>query len=92
MPGYLAKVLGENFQFEFDDDIQSMNFSRTIYVDAENETGAETGALDIVQQQLRSHALWNEHGTQQVLVEQLEPFDESATLVIDHDFFWYFAE
>jgi len=92
MPGYLARVKGENFKFEFDDDLQSLNFTRTVYVDAEDEAKAELSALDAVQQQLRSHALWNEQGEQRVTVDELELYSESSTLSVDQDFFWYFTD
>ena len=92
MPGYLARVQGENFQFVFDDESQNMGFTRTVYVDASDETAAEMSALDVIQQQLRKHALWNEYGEQLVTVDELELYDERSHLSIDNDFFWYFTD
>lgn len=92
MPAYLAKVQGENFHFYFDDDHQIMSFTRTVYVEGADETKAEMNALEAIQHQLRSSALWNEEGEQLVMVNELEPYNEACTLSIDHDFFWYFAE
>ena len=92
MTGYLAKVLGENFEFEFDDDVHSMSFVRTVHVNASDELKAELSALGMVQTWLREHALWNENGEQLVTVEVLEPCNEQSTLTVDQDFFWYFSD
>ena len=37
MPGYKATVVGENFEFMVDDEPQYLEFSRTVYVDAQDE-------------------------------------------------------
>ena len=92
MPAYLAKVQGENFHFYFDDEHQVLNFTRTVYVEGEDESKAELKALETVQEQLRSNALWNEQGEQLLTVDEIEPYSESSRLKIDNDFFWYFAD
>ena len=37
MPGYKAIVVGENFEFMVDDEPQYLEFSSTVYVDAQDE-------------------------------------------------------
>lgn len=92
MPGFKATVIGENFEFLVDDDQQYLDFSRTVYVDASDETAAKESALAVVRQALHDQSLLDEQSEQQIFLDEIKQVDVLAGKEDAEDFIWYFPD
>jgi hypothetical protein len=93
MPGYKATVVGEKFEFVVDDEIQHLDFYRTVYVDAEDEVAAEESALKMITDELVSQSLIEEAGRAAAPIS-VEFVGDADVLPypVDEDFIWQFSE
>lgn len=92
MPGYMATVIGENFEFVVDDELQQLEFSRTLYVNADNESVAEQAALQQVRAELLTQALLDDDSDQLITVEDIRQEDVHADNDLSGDFVWFFPD
>lgn len=92
MPGFMATVVGENFEFVIDNESQFLDFSKTVYVDAENETAAHQAVLAQVREELKAQALLEEGSGQLMSVEEICQQDVMIEKDLPGDFIWYFPE
>lgn len=92
MPGFKATVIGENFDFMVDDEPQLLEFSRTLYVDAPDETAAQAMALAMVREALISQALLNDESNQLITVDNICHAVEPEDKEIKGEFIWYFPD
>lgn len=96
MPSYKAVVEGQNFVFEVDNEPQNINFYKTMYINALNESEAEDVAIN----QVTQHVLDDSgivfdpaSGFESILIdeiEQIEVIDEN--IHVDSDLVWFFSE
>ena len=89
MPGYKAIITGENFEFLIDDEPHHLDFIRTVFVEAENETSAQEVALNVVRADLMSQSLLDDDSEQVISLDILHQVDDSVSPVTD-DFIWSF--
>lgn len=92
MPAFVATVVGENFEFMVDDEPQFLDFTRTVYVDADDERAAEEAALSLVREELQSQAMLDEASEQLISIEEICQSDVLADRDLAGDFIWYFAD
>ena len=92
MPEFKATVVGENFNFMVDEEPQYLKFSRTLYVDAADETAVQALVLDIVRQELLAQALLNEASEQRIMMDSICPVDLSLGKQEKGEFLWYFPD
>ncbi|MBI1424913.1 MAG: hypothetical protein GC149_15810 [Gammaproteobacteria bacterium] len=92
MPGYKATVIGENFEFVIDDEPQFLDFSRTVYIDAEDEDAAQVAALAVVREELLAQAMLDDEADQSITIEEISQADVLADKAIEGDFIWYFPD
>lgn len=92
MPGYKATVFGENFEFLIDDEPQYLDFTRTLYLDAEDEQAAAQTALAMVREELLAQALWDEGSDQAIDLDEIEQVDVLARRDGSEDFIWTFPD
>lgn len=92
MPGYMATVIGENFEFVVEDELQQLEFSRTLYVNADNESAAEAAALQQVREDLQALALLDDEADQLITVEDICQDDVPGDELLSGDFIWVFPE
>lgn len=92
MPGYKATVIGDNFEFEIDDEMQTLEFSGTVYVEAEDDALAHESALAVVREALLSQALLDESSEQNITVDEIQQVDVLTTMGLDGDFIWSFPD
>ena len=93
MPGFKATVLGENFQFVVDDEPQFVDFHRTIYLDASDQTSAEQSAIVMVREALLSQSLvdMEDSAGSTISIDEIRQVD-----ILDkgepEDFIWYLSD
>ena len=93
MPGYKATVVGEKFEFVVDDEIQHLDFYRTVYVDAKDEAAAEQSALNLIRDVLVSQSLVAESDRESAPISVEFVGDaEILPFPVDEDFIWQFPE
>lgn len=92
MPEYQAIVVGENFEFVIDDEPQYLDFTRTVYVDAQDEQGAEASALAIVREDLLSQSMMDEWDEPVIVVDEIKQVDVLSQRDDGEDFVWHFPE
>ena len=92
MPGYKATVVGENIEFEIDDESQCLDFCSTVFVNAENESSAQESALAMVREELLSQSLIEEWDETPMCVDEIKQVDVLAINGLDGDFVWTFPE
>ena len=92
MPGFMATVVGENFEFVVDDETQFLEFSRTVYVDAEDASAAEQAALALVRKELLAQALLDDEADQVISIDAIHQYDVLADKHALGDFIWVFTE
>ncbi|MEJ2390524.1 MAG: hypothetical protein P8019_03850 [Gammaproteobacteria bacterium] len=92
MPAFKATVVGENFQFVVDDEAQLLDFTRTLYVDAEDEATAHQAALARVREELIAQALLDDDGGQLLTIDELCQAESQADEALIGEFIWYFPE
>ena len=92
MPGYKATVIGENFEFVIDEEPQFLDFSRTVYVDAEDENAAQEAALAVVREELLAQAMLDDEADQSIMIEEISQADVLAGKTLEGDFIWYFPD
>lgn len=92
MPGYMATVVGENFEFVVDDESQRLDFSRTVYVDAADESAAQQAALAQVRAELLAQALLDDEAGQLISIEEIRQQDVLADRHQSGEFVWYFPD
>jgi len=92
MPGFMATVIGENFEFFVDDEPQYLDFSRTVFVDAEDESAAQHAALALVRQELLAQSMLDEASEPMITIEEICQADILAEKDLHGDFIWYFPE
>jgi hypothetical protein len=92
MPGYKATVVGENFEFVVDDEPQFLEFTRTIYVDADDEDTAQQAALAQVREELLAQAVLDEDSDQMISVDEIWQADVLAGNEMHGELIWYFPE
>jgi hypothetical protein len=92
MPGYLATVVGENFEFVVDDEPQLLEFSRTVFVDADDAAAAEQAALALVREELLAQAMLDDEAEQLITIDEISQVDVLAEKDMQGDFIWYFPD
>jgi len=92
MPAFMATVIGENFEFFVDDEPQYLDFSRTVFVDAEDESAAQHAALALVRQELLAQSMLDESSKPMITIEEICQADILAEKDLHGDFIWYFPE
>lgn len=92
MPGYKATVVGENFEFVVDDEPQFLEFSRTLYVDAEDESAAQQVALTLVREELVAQAMLDNDSEQMISIDEICQADMLAEKELLGEFIWYFPD
>ena len=92
MPGYMATVVGENFEFVVDDEPQCLEFSRTVYVDADDESAAQQAALALVREELLAQAMLDDEADQLISIDDICQADVLADKPLSGDFIWYFPD
>lgn len=93
MPAYKATVIGENFEFVVDEEPQLLDFSRTFYVDADDESSAQQAALAQVRQELLAQALLDDGAGQLLMIDELcLDDDDPGERQLPGDFIWYFPD
>ena len=92
MPGYKATVVGENFEFVVDDEPQYLEFSRTLYVDAQDESAAQKAALAQVREELLAQSLLDDDADQLISVDDIRQADVLDNMPLAGDFIWTFPE
>jgi hypothetical protein len=92
MPGYIATVIGENFEFIVDEEPQYLEFSRRVYVDAADETAAEQAAMALVREELLAQALLDDDADQLLSIQEICQHDVLADKHEFEDFVWYFPD
>lgn len=92
MPAYKATVVGENFEFVIDNETQLLDFSRTLYVNADNETAAHQTALARVREELLSQSLLHDDGGQLISIDELCQAEGEANQELLGDFVWCFPD
>lgn len=92
MPGYKATVIGENFEFEFDNEKQYLEFESTVYFEAEDDSKAEAVALHMVREELLSQAILDDNSDQLLLVNDIQQVDVLANMGFEGDFTWCFPD
>ena len=92
MPGFMATVVGENFEFVVDDEPQSLDFTRTVYVDADDESAAGEAALARVREELVAQAMLDEASDQFISIEEIRQADVLADKDLHGDFIWFFPD
>lgn len=92
MPGYKAIITGENFEFIIDDEPQRLDFIRTVYVDAADETSAQASALKFVRAELLGQSLLDEDSDQIISLDLIHQLDSQSEHRGVDDFIWSFPE
>jgi hypothetical protein len=92
MPGFMATVVGENFEFVVDDEPQYLEFSRTVYVDADDESAAQQAALALVREELLAQAMLDDDADQVISIDEIRQVDVLAEKDLQGDFIWYFPD
>ncbi len=92
MPGYKAVVTGENFEFLIDEEPQSLDFIRTIYVDAADESAAQESALKIVRADLLAQSLLDDDSDQVISLDLIHQVDANNSARGVDDFIWSFPD
>lgn len=92
MPGYKATVVGENVEFIIDDESQQLGFSRTVFINADNEVSAQESALAMVREELLSQSFIEEWDEAPIAVDEIKQVDVLAATGLDGDFVWTFPE
>jgi len=92
MPSFMATVVGENFEFVVDDEPQYLDFSRTVYVNAEDESAAQQVALALVREELLAQAMLDEAADKMITIDEICQADILAEKDLHGDFIWYFSE
>jgi len=95
MPSYKTVVEGQNFVFDVDDEQQNINFYKTLYVSAMNETEAEEFALDKIKHILDDSGVeFNPSTGHETLliddIEKIEVLDKNVH--VDSDIVWFFSD
>lgn len=92
MPGYKATVVGENIEFVIDNESQCLDFYRTVFINAENESTAQESALAMVREELLSQSLIEEWDEAPMSIEEIKQVDVLAATGLDTDFVWTFPD
>lgn len=92
MPAFKATVVGENFEFVIDNETQLLDFSRTLYVDADNETAAQQAALARVREELLNQSLMDNEGGQLISIDELCQAEGQVDQELLGDFVWCFPD
>jgi len=92
MPGYKATVVGENFEFVVDDEPQWLEFSRTVYVDADDESAAQQAALALVREELLAQAMLDDGSQQMISIDEICQADVLAEKDLHGEVIWYFPD
>jgi len=92
MPGYKATVVGENVEFSFDDESQYLDFSKTVFVNADDELSAQETALAMVREELLSQSFIEEWDEAPMTIDEIKQVDVLAASGLDGDFVWHFPE
>jgi len=92
MPGYMATIVGENFEFVIDGESQFLDFHRTVYVDSANESDAHEAALALIRGELMAQALLDDDSEQMVSIEEIRQQDVLVEKELLGDFVWFFPE
>lgn len=92
MPGYKAVITGENFEFLIDDEPQHLDFIRTVYVEAPDETKAGETALKIVRGDLLAQSLLDDNSDQLINLDLIFQAENKTHEVGVCDFIWSFPD
>lgn len=92
MPGFMATVVGENFEFVVDDEPHFLEFTRTLYVDADDESAACAAILERVREDLQAQAMLDEATEQLISIEEIYQTDVLADKDLQGDFIWFFPD
>ncbi len=92
MPGYKATVVGENVEFIIDDESQHLGFSRTVFVNADNEVSAQESVLAMVREEVLSQSFIEEWDDAPIVIDEIKQVDVLAATGLDGDFVWTFPE
>lgn len=92
MPEYKAVVMGENFEFIVDDETQYLDFTRTLYLNADDEQQAQQSALAMVREELLSQSMLEEWDEPSMVIDEIQQVDVLAGRREAEDFIWHFPE
>ena len=92
MPGFKAIVVGENFEFMVDDEPQLLDFSRTVYVNAADESVAQQVALALVREDLLSQSMLDDDSEQMISIDDICQADVLAERNLHGGFIWHFPD
>jgi len=92
MPEYKATVIGENFEFLVDEEPQYLDFTRTVYVTAADESTAHQAALALVREELLVQAMLNDEVENLISVDEICQADILSSKDLQGDFIWYFPD
>ena len=92
MPGYKATVVGESVEFIVDDESQYLDFSSTVFINADNESSAQESALALVREELLSQSFIEEWDEAPLTVDEIRQVDVLATTGLHGDFVWTFPD
>lgn len=92
MPGYKATVVGENFEFFVDEELQYLEFESTVFVEADDDSKAMAEALHLVREELLSQAILDDDSEQLLTVNEIDQVDVLLKKGVEGDFVWYFPD
>ena len=92
MPEYKATITGENFEFLIDEEIQHLDFIRTVCVDANDEIKAQESALTIVRDDLHAQSILDDNSNQIISLDIIQKVDKSFNKECHDDFIWSLAD
>ena len=92
MPGYKATVVGENFEFEIDNEIQYLEFESTVYVEADNDRNAEARAIHMVREELLNQAILDDDSEQLLMINEIQQVDVLSKMGFEGEFIWYLPD
>jgi len=92
MYGYKATVVGENFEFMIDDEVQLLDFSSEVFVNAADESAAQQTALAVVRDELLAQTIWNDDSNQFITIDEIIRTDDPVDKAHTADIIWFFPE
>ena len=93
MPNYRAIIEGQNFSFAHENEIQQLDFHRTLCLEAECINSARQMALQQVMKELSEQQLFTEDtDKQRISLGYIEQVDVLDQLCQNDNFIWYFPD
>lgn len=94
MPNFRAIIEGQNFLFMLDDEVQYLDFHRTVCLEAECIKSAGELALESVIEELTLQDLLIDmnRNKSSINLGHIECVDVQETICLEQDFIWYFPD